>query len=80
MQRDFPGTRGQQGRTEGRLGAGMSLVVPLVRWLRLVGSFDAEVVALAREGGPPTANATEEPPRPFPSSTLGGSLGVEVPL
>lgn len=81
VQRDFPEIRGQQSRVDGRVGAVVSAVVPFTAWLHGVVSVDGELVVIANEGDSPgTTDIAAAPPRPFPTSTIGGHLGLEVAL
>lgn len=79
VQRDVPGTRGEQSRIDARAGVSGAVVVPVRPWLRVVVSADGEIVGPARERSE-DAPPGEEPPRPFPTQTLGGCVGLEVPL
>jgi len=78
--RDLPRPLGEQSRLEGRIGAVMSFVVPLFRCGNLVLSADGDLVGVSRETAEPATATSDTAPTPFPTFTLGGSIGLEVPL
>lgn len=75
--RDLPRPQGAQSQLQGRAGPILSLVIPVVRWGNVVISADADFLGLSRRTAEPasTTGAT-----PFPTFTVGGSAGFEVPL
>lgn len=75
--RDLPRPQSEQTQLQGRIGPVVSLVVPVVSWARVVIAIDGDAVALSRETTAPT-NA--QGVKPFPTFSIGGTVGIEVPL
>ncbi len=79
--RDLPRPQGQQAEIQARGGLGGALVVPVARWARIVVGLDGDVVlAAARTADATSTTTTSTTLTEFPTYTLGGNVGVEVPL
>lgn len=77
--RDLPRPQGEQTQLQGRVGPVVSLVVPVISWANIVIAVDADAVALSRETTAPPST-TAQTAKPFPTFTIGGTVGIEVPL
>ena len=80
--RDLPRPQGQQAEIQARGGLGGALVVPVARWARIVVGLDGDVVLAAARTADATTTTTTSTTTltEFPTYTLGGNVGVEVPL
>lgn len=80
--RDLPRPQGEQSQIQGRVGGIFTIAIPVLRTASFLVWIDGDVVAISRETGsaPSTTTTRDSTPKPFPTFTLGGGLGVEVPL
>lgn len=76
--RDLPRPQGSQSQLQGRAGVLGAIAIPIARWGNLVIGADADVVGLSRSSADPAATSVAV--QRFPTFTVGGSLGLEVPL
>lgn len=78
--RDLPRPQGEQSQIQGRVGGIVTIAIPVLRTASFLVWIDGDGVAISRESGAAPSATSDTTPKPFPTFTLGGGLGVEVPL